>query len=577
MKKVLSILLCIALLAAICAVPAAALTEEEANAGYYLVGSMTGWGVNSAYRLDLNPADSSEYRYSGLPLTMADDFKVVYSHNGSSIDEWYPAGLDNNCSLATLDIHTDGTVDLYFRPNMDGDDSWYFGCIYAELKSVKPTENIMPTLPEPMPDVACYVVFKGDQNRIRERNRMYRMWENAFEIHNLTLSTATPFKIALTQEIGTEPTLFPAGEDDYYVPRYNSAYYTVVFTPDGNNGGDSSDMGWYDGYVRAYPCEPPQENPTDYVPVTVKEMKTNRYEAAFDAAYPTAEYLCDYEELYYHRDRYDNDDWTLVKTTSYGPIDGGGYGVFDDLAVFSAEDYPFTLGFGIFDHSNHTFYSITQAWNGNYDGLHDVFAHIAPQYAAAALLGDADGDNELTILDVTHIQRRLANMEELDDEWMFEHSSNVFGSQMTYLSDYDRDGQRTVLDATLLQRALVGTSRYPHDFTASVRLEKSGDTVSAVASTSFGGDAVQYFFTIEGGVHAGTVYGGDWGKFTYFDPEYEYVPGNEHLATGWIADSSVELPLRALTYNDDYVLTVIAKTPSGRVTKQARLYFKNVY
>lgn len=582
MKKVLSILLCFAMLTAIFAVPTSALTEEEANAGYYLVGSMTDWNIDIAYRLSQNPADPSEYLWSSLPLTTADEFKVVYSHDGRTIDEWFPLGFVNSCTLAAQDIFTDGIVDLYFRPNMDGNDSWYYGCIYMEPVNTKPTENLTPTentapTSEPIPDVACYVVFKNDQNRIRERNRMNRMGANLYWLGDLTLSTATPFKIALTQEVGTQPTLYPAGEDDYYIPRYNSAFFYVEFTPDGSNCGDSSDMGWYDGYVSAYPCEPPREDETDYVPVTDKQMKTNRYEAAFKAAYPTAEYLCDYEELYYHCDMFDSDDWTLVKLTSKGPLEGGGYGVFDDIAVFSAEDYPFTLGFGVFDVKEQKFYSISQAWNKGYDDLHDVFVHIAPQYADTVVLGDADGDNELTIIDVTHIQRSLANIEELDDEWVFQHQTNVFGPQMTYLSDYDCDGQRTILDATLIQRQLAGISRYPHDLTASVKLEQSGDTVSAVASSSFGGGAVEYKFTIEGGVHAGTVYGDDWGRFDAYDEDYEPVPGNEHITTGWIADSSVELPLRTLTYNDNYVLTVTAKAPGGKVTRKARLYFKNVY
>ena len=56
MKKAVSILLCIALIAALFAFPANAITEDEANAGYYLVGTMTDWDIDVYnYRLSQNP------------------------------------------------------------------------------------------------------------------------------------------------------------------------------------------------------------------------------------------------------------------------------------------------------------------------------------------------------------------------------------------------------------------------------------------------------------------------------------------------------------------------------------------
>lgn len=573
MKKVIAVILTLALLAAICAVQTGALTEEEANAGYYLVGSMNNWSVSSAYHFSLNPADAGEYMIAGCALTTADEFKVIYSHDGKTIDEYFPMGFDNNCTLGKMGIDANSVVDIFFRPDMDGADDWYFGCIYLELKSVKPTENTDPTEINGQIDGGYYLVFKSDSNRIRERNRLYggndRWW-----IHGVTLCTSDKVKIAYSLDCKTVSCLYPEGEDDYYVPQYNSRYYTVEFALLGDGEGDE----WYEGVIKAFPCDPPVEDPTEYVPVTNRQMKQNRYEDAFKAAYPNwNENDSSYEEIYYHRNMFECDDWTLVKTTSSEPIDGGGYGVFDEIAVFASESYPFTLGFGVLDHRDRTFYSIGQAWNMDFEDLHDVFVHIAPQYADTAVLGDADLDGELTIIDVTHIQRCLANMEELDDEWMFEHTSVEFGPQMTCLSDFDCDGQRTILDATLIQRQLVGISKYRHDFTASVKLEKDGDTVKAAARASFGTEPVQYKFTIEGSVHAYTVYGSDWGRFNAYDEDYEPMPGNEHMTTGWIADSSVELPLKGITYNEDYTLTVTAKDTGGKISQTTVLYFKNVY
>lgn len=580
MKKAVAILLCLALTVAMFAVSASALTEEEANAGYYLVGSMTDWQIVSDDRLYLNPADQNEYVLSGFRLTTSDTFKVVYSHDGHTIDEYFPTGLSNDCSLAVQKIYNGGLVDIYFRPDMNGSDGWYYGCIYMELKAEKPTDAPKPSEDERTGggdtiDGGYYVVFKGDDYRIRQRNRMDDEF-GRFALHNITMSTATPFKIAYSLDLDTVTALYPEGEGNDYIPHYNSRYFTVEFTPDGSNGGDSSDMGWYDGYVRAYPCEPPQEGSTEVVPVTNKEMKVNLYEDAFTAAYPHAKYACNYEELYYHRNQYNSNDWVLVRTPFTEELDGGGYGVFDEIAVFSADDYPFTLGFGVYDIRENAFYSIAQAWDMEFEDLHDVFVHIAPQYAYSLVLGDADGDHELTVIDVTLIQRCLAGMKSLDnDEWVFYGTTHEFGPKMKYLTDFDCDGERTVLDVTLIQRHLVGVTRYPHDFTASVKLEKEGDSVNAAASSSFVSGQVQYCYTIEGTVYAASVYGNDFGSFEVSDDNPE--PGNFQISTGWVTDDQVELPLTSLTYNDTMTLKVQVRGARGNEAQPVKLYFRNVY
>jgi hypothetical protein len=86
---------------------------------------------------------------------------------------------------------------------------------------------------------------------------------------------------------------------------------------------------------------------------------------------------------------------------------------------------------------------------------------------------------------------------------------------------------------------------------------------------------VQYQYRIEGGVYAASVYGSDFGKFYLDDVNPE--PGNFQITTGYIDDSSVELPVTSLTYNDNLTLTVTAKDAAGKVTPVSVLYLKNVY
>ena len=70
------------------------------------------------------------------------------------------------------------------------------------------------------------------------------------------------------------------------------------------------------------------------------------------------------------------------------------------------------------------------------------------------LIGDADGDNDLTILDATAIQRIIA---ELCDPHPSDSLPEIgYPKKLACVSDMDRDGQRTILDATAIQRTLVG-------------------------------------------------------------------------------------------------------------------------
>ena len=96
---------------------------------YYLVGSMTEWKPNEAYRLVENPAAAGEYMITGVELKAADEFKVAKSEDGETIadENWYPAGMGNNYVIAT-----DDTYDVYFRPDGQGGDDWHYGYIFAK-------------------------------------------------------------------------------------------------------------------------------------------------------------------------------------------------------------------------------------------------------------------------------------------------------------------------------------------------------------------------------------------------------------------------------------------------------------
>ena len=95
---------------------------DNKRSDYRLVGTLNGvtnWDSDSYHFYQkLN----NEYiLLDPIPLKSTDAFKV---RNG---DSWYPDGAPD-CS-----VDSDGSYDIYFRPNKDGGDGWYYNCIYTTL------------------------------------------------------------------------------------------------------------------------------------------------------------------------------------------------------------------------------------------------------------------------------------------------------------------------------------------------------------------------------------------------------------------------------------------------------------
>lgn len=69
---------------------------------------------------------------------------------------------------------------------------------------------------------------------------------------------------------------------------------------------------------------------------------------------------------------------------------------------------------------------------------------VSPVCAAGAysLIGDADGDGDVSVLDATRIQRTVASLDSLDP-------------LHRYLADVDGSGEASVIDATIIQRKIA--------------------------------------------------------------------------------------------------------------------------
>ena len=105
-------------------------TDAPAEMAYYLVGSVNEWTAEDAYKLSKNDAsaDIEEYLFNDLALDTTNEFKVVYSEDGTAMTKWFPEGSDNNYG-GNGEITAAGTYILYFRPHYDGFEDWFNGCI----------------------------------------------------------------------------------------------------------------------------------------------------------------------------------------------------------------------------------------------------------------------------------------------------------------------------------------------------------------------------------------------------------------------------------------------------------------
>ena len=175
-----------------------------------------------------------------------------------------------------------------------------------------------------------------------------------------------------------------------------------------------------------------------------------------------------YEEVYYHYAQDGTEDWVIINA-SETPEPGMCHGVFDYVALIECPSCsPFSLGLGVYDVQADTFYSLEEAWDMDFSELHKTFLDIMSGnepisgYYRCCLLGDADKDGELSVIDATLIQRYDVKISDLkDDELDLGYSYKVYGPDVEYISDFNCDGERDVIDATCLQRYLIGLP-YPN-------------------------------------------------------------------------------------------------------------------
>ena len=105
--------------------------EPKLENGYYLVGKFGGvdaWSVedlSAAKLFAVNPENDKEYQLN-ITLAVEDSLKVVYVAD-DVITTWFPAEGDNY----GVDANHAGATTIYFRPDYQGGEDWFAGCLYV--------------------------------------------------------------------------------------------------------------------------------------------------------------------------------------------------------------------------------------------------------------------------------------------------------------------------------------------------------------------------------------------------------------------------------------------------------------
>ena len=187
-------------------------TEPVTTVDYYVVGSMTEWGVLETFKMEANPQNEGEYMLT-KSFAAGDELKIKDSN-----DNWYPGDGIGNYKLTK-----DGTHTIYFRPDKQGGDGWYNGYIYVD--------DSQATEPEPVVTEAKYYVV-GSFNSWSSTEGLLEMTLDATNntyTYTGTFDAGVGIKVIKVE--GQTTTWYPEGMDNEYTINV-AGEHTIVFNPE---------------------------------------------------------------------------------------------------------------------------------------------------------------------------------------------------------------------------------------------------------------------------------------------------------------------------------------------------------
>ena len=179
------------------------------------------------------------------------------------------------------------------------------------------------------------------------------------------------------------------------------------------------------------------------------------------------EQLTEYDEIYEHTDENGETDWVLIQAnaaSAHPDMVGWTSPAYFEFGnrVLDIEDElePFHFGMGVYSVKHDRFFDVSAPELYELDDLERVWTEIG----AGRLIGDMDSDNTLTTIDAVMIQRCAAGMQDYPESDK-NIPSDMVENPLTYFSDFDQDGERTIMDVTAIQRYLANMMYRSADWT----------------------------------------------------------------------------------------------------------------
>ncbi|WP_407383743.1 hypothetical protein [Ruminococcus sp.] len=198
------------------------------------------------------------------------------------------------------------------------------------------------------------------------------------------------------------------------------------------------------------PYSVPSEAPGNTIPVEeifFEKMKEDNPYSVYHS--------WEFEELYTHIGKNNAVDWIMVNAIDLNAANPWtGFTVIGNRAIVMETFYPFEFGMAVYHVAEDHFYSLSSLTDyDQYPGL----AEAVDTYGKGRLLGDLDRDNNISMLDVTLIQRCEANLRDYPTDDIIDPDKNInpIFNPLSYYSDFNRDGDRSILDVTCMQRYLA--------------------------------------------------------------------------------------------------------------------------
>ena len=283
-------------------------------------------------------------------------------------------------------------------------------------------------------------------------------FDNHYELLQISLKAEDELKVVYSDDGIGKTVWYPSGVGNNYIVQETSDYYNIELAPDYDGSGE----GWYEGCIKAQPCNPPIDDPDPTVPARIDRTK-ELWERGAELTAEDIEEAAN--EQYNSRTYFFADEITIRNSyrfcctpayvVDFSVKDHGVYccvileELLGDYLLYSTSSYEPSI---FVDNKLYTFTKAYQAGLLTDEMLREL---VEADYQGGALgvgdcrivtrniKGDADGDGDVNIIDATIIQR---------------YDAGIIGNNAFFkpLGDVDGDKDVNVIDATLIRRYEVG-------------------------------------------------------------------------------------------------------------------------